>query len=461
MFPVPGLFSWFEYLHLEPKMCDVWKTSFDRGLQENSRRRTYLLPLPRESPCKFLGMPKESPQQTPPPPKVNAWEERIKKRKELQEAAKRKAEQASKQKMQPSATPVELNPTPALPSTSAKKSSPQPQTRQDPDMDQSANLASTLEDFQDPQVLEMLGVLKKFVKITKSHKRVRPLTIFSWNADSIVNKFNELENFVIEHDPDVIALQETMLRPCHSLNLPNYKTYRTDRLTHRGGGMAILIKNSIPHHILDIKTHSIENTTLNIEGDRNITISSIYRPPRSPAPTLISDLLKIFRNRPECIVVGDFNAKHGTWNHHPHPNPAGTILHKFARNCGFVISAPGEPTMISRSRNGNDSTIDLGISCGLNNIKARSVYDLSSCHNPVIFTLTPNSAYTYAHKCCTFTNWERFQDILSVTVPGNPRISDQDGIERAIENFTQLIQNSINQSSKTKFLTHQARTIPY
>ncbi|GFY48037.1 hypothetical protein TNIN_277291 [Trichonephila inaurata madagascariensis] len=121
-------------------------------------------------PANFLGCPKNPLNKPPPPPKVNAWEERIKKRKELQEAAKRKAEQASKQKMQPSATPVELNPTPVLPSTSAKKSSPQPQTRQDPDMDQSANLASTLEDFQDPQVLEMLGVLKKFVKISKSHK---------------------------------------------------------------------------------------------------------------------------------------------------------------------------------------------------------------------------------------------------------------------------------------------------
>ncbi|GFY38495.1 nucleic-acid-binding protein from transposon X-element [Trichonephila inaurata madagascariensis] len=31
------------------------------GLQENSCRRIYMLPLPRESPCEFLGMPKESP----------------------------------------------------------------------------------------------------------------------------------------------------------------------------------------------------------------------------------------------------------------------------------------------------------------------------------------------------------------------------------------------------------------
>ncbi|GFS57850.1 putative RNA-directed DNA polymerase from transposon X-element, partial [Trichonephila inaurata madagascariensis] len=166
-----------------------------------------------------------------------------------------------------------------------------------------------------------------------------------------------------------------------------------DRLTS-GGDTAILIKSSISHHILDIKTHSIENTTLNIEGVRNITISSIYRPPRLPAPTLVSDLLKIISNRPECLIVGDFNAKHITWNQHPRPNPAGTVLYNFSRSCGFVITAPGEPTMITRRRNGNDSTIDLGISCGLNNTQARSIYNLSSDHNPIVFTLTPNSAYT-------------------------------------------------------------------
>ncbi|GFU05335.1 RNA-directed DNA polymerase from mobile element jockey [Trichonephila clavipes] len=130
----------------------------------------------------------------------------------------------------------------------------------------------------------------------------------------------DLDNLFIKpaanasQDPDIIALQETRLRPCHNLNLPNYKTYRTDRLTHRGGGTAVLIKSSIPHHVLDIKTHSLENTTIAIEGERNITISSIYRPPRSPAPSLISDLLRIFRNRSECLAVGDTMRyiEHGT-----------------------------------------------------------------------------------------------------------------------------------------------------
>ncbi|GFT55651.1 probable RNA-directed DNA polymerase from transposon X-element [Trichonephila clavipes] len=251
-----------------------------------------------------------------------------------------------------------------------------------------------------------------------------------------------------------------MLRPCHSLHIPNYKTYRNDRLTHRGGGTAILIKSSIPHHVLDIATHTLENTTVNIEGERNITISSVYRPPRSPAPSLISDLLKIFRNRPECLVVGDYNAKHRTWNQYVKANAAGNTLHKFVKNCGFTITAPADPTMISNRRNSRNSTLDFGVSCGLSDTHAQSIFDLSSDHNPVIFTMTPNSSYKHAHNCCTFTNWERYQNILSVTVPGNPRINDQNGIEHAVNNLTHLIQDSINQSSKIKFLTHQPYSIP-
>ncbi|GFY18457.1 hypothetical protein TNCV_2396851 [Trichonephila clavipes] len=88
----------------------------------------------------------------------------------MQEAAKRKAEQETTQQPRPPPTPAELNPKTVLPSISANKPPQQPHTRQDPDKDQSANLASTLEDFQDPRVIEMLDVLKKFVQISKTNK---------------------------------------------------------------------------------------------------------------------------------------------------------------------------------------------------------------------------------------------------------------------------------------------------
>ncbi|GFT55658.1 putative RNA-directed DNA polymerase from transposon X-element [Trichonephila clavipes] len=166
---------------------------------------------------------------------------------------------------------------------------------------------------------------------------------------------------------------------------------------------------------------------------------------------LQSDLLRIFRNRSECLAVGDYNAIHRTWNHDDRSNPAGNALHRFARNCGFTITAPADPTWISNRRNSRDSTLDFGVSCGLSNIHAQSIFDLSSDHNPVIFSMTPNSTYKYPHNCCTFTNWEQFQNILSVTVPGNPRINNQDAIENAVKISPTLFKTQSTKAAKLNF----------
>ncbi|GFX37017.1 RNA-directed DNA polymerase from mobile element jockey [Trichonephila clavipes] len=285
-FRCQGFFHSSRFCTRNPKCVKCGKPHLTRDCKKTPEEEPTCCLCQGKHPANFLGCSKNPLTNPHHRPKVNAWDERAKKRRDMQEAAKRKAEQETAQQARPPPThAAELNPKATLPSTSTKKPTQKDYIAQDPDQDHSENLASTLEDFQDPRVIEMLDVLKKFVQISKTNK-----------THSILNKINEFEIFINSQDPDLIALQETNLRPCHSLHIPNYKTYRNDRLTHRGGVTAILIKSSIPHHVLDIATHSLENTTVNIEGERNITISSIYRPPGSPAPSLISDLLKIFRN---------------------------------------------------------------------------------------------------------------------------------------------------------------------
>ncbi|GFX71978.1 probable RNA-directed DNA polymerase from transposon X-element [Trichonephila clavipes] len=90
---------------------------------------------------------------------------------------------------------------------------------------------------------------------------------------------DELTSYIADEDPDVVALQETFLRPSDDLNLANYATHRCDRLTHRGGGTAVLVKKSIPHHSIKINTSTVESTTIVIESQpNNITICSLYNP---------------------------------------------------------------------------------------------------------------------------------------------------------------------------------------
>ncbi|GFV89555.1 hypothetical protein TNCV_5016731 [Trichonephila clavipes] len=98
----------------------------------------------------------------------------------------------------------------------------------------------------------------------------------------------------------------------------------------------------------------------------------------------------------------------------------------------FVISAPTDPTRIPHQQNHQPSVIDLGVSCGLNNIAVESRYDLSSDHNPVHFVVKFNFKTSHLLNCKTITNWKTFQDILSTTIAGNLPINNTEEIEEAI-----------------------------
>ncbi|GFY30570.1 probable RNA-directed DNA polymerase from transposon X-element [Trichonephila clavipes] len=208
---------------------------------------------------------------------------------------------------------------------------------------------------------------------------------------------DELTSYIADEDPDVVALQETFLRP------------------------TVLVKKSIPHHGIKINTSTVESTTIVIESQpNNITICSLYNPPRSAVGNLGPDLLKIFRNRPQCIIVGDFNAKHTSWSATPHNNSAGNTIVRLVRANGFLLTAPNGPTRVHTR--GRPSTIDFGITCGINNITAEVHSDLSSDHNPVHFVISINSSIPFKQNCKTLTNCQQVQAYPSLYIqyPSKP-----------------------------------------
>ncbi|GFW25859.1 probable RNA-directed DNA polymerase from transposon X-element [Trichonephila clavipes] len=351
---------------------------------------------------------------------------------------------STKPKPQPTAPqPAITRPTPKPhPEPEAAPQPSSPTTSQEP------SLTSTLKELQSPKVVKLLTTDK--------------LHIVSWNADGIQHRIQELENYINDNSPDIIALQETNLRPCIDLNIPNYSTHRNDRLTHRGGGTAILVKNSIAHHVINIYTTAVNITAIEIEGPtNNTTVCSLYRSPSSPINSFIPDLIKIFRNRAQCIVVGDYNARHSTWNPNRRGNTAGTRLFHYANTSGLVISAPTDFTRIPQQQNHQPSVIDLGVSCGINNIAVESRYDLSSDHNPVHFVVKFNFKTSHLLNCKTITNWNKFQDILSTTIAGSPPINNTEEIDEAISKLNYNIHTALNQSSKFKSMKQDFTLVPY
>ncbi|GFW65654.1 nucleic-acid-binding protein from transposon X-element [Trichonephila clavipes] len=342
---------------------------------------------------------------TPTPPKVNFWEQRAK-----------------------NATPLQQ---------------PNPSTSKKPSQATSSSAPTSVESAEDifdqlnsPAMRETFDLLEEFIII----------------ATTIPTK-----SFIADWNPDIVNLQETHLQPCHNFIFPDYNIYRTDR-TFRGGGTAIMIKRSIPHHQIFITNNNLETTAIKLirQNEQPITIVSAYRPPRKSITD--QDLHRIFRNQGYVLLAGDLNAKHVSWSPFTQQNVAGNIIRRFCDSTGYSLVAPPEPTCFHRSS--RSTTIDIAICKGMTVSDCSSIPELSSDHNPVLFEVSLDNYTSPALSTYSFPNWSKFQDILTNTLPGNPKISNPNDIENAIKNFNDCYNSALSNSSIFKCINKPILSIP-
>jgi exonuclease III len=141
------------------------------------------------------------------------------------------------------------------------------------------------------------------------------LRILHWNAQGVstLSKQVQLEQLLERKCVDICLLNETFLKDHHKMSMTNFKIYRNDR-ERFGGGVAILIRNTIEHTLLPIQdTVKIENISIQLYiQQRPVIITSAYSP--SYGNNFRNDILKLCPYNKEFLVFGDFNAKHSSWN---------------------------------------------------------------------------------------------------------------------------------------------------
>ena len=71
------------------------------------------------------------------------------------------------------------------------------------------------------------------------------INIVFWNCQGLRPKRKELQNYLLENQIDIPALNETFLEPIIEFHLPGYDIYKNDRLVGSKGGVAILVKKGI------------------------------------------------------------------------------------------------------------------------------------------------------------------------------------------------------------------------
>lgn len=213
-----------------------------------------------------------------------------------------------------------------------------------------------------------------------------------WNANgSVITHKGEIIEFLKEYNIDVFFINESWLKPSKKFQLPNYITYRDDRLTNKGGGTAILVKINIDHRLAhSFSSSNIESTAVVVNTFSGpLKLISVYVPPnRQLIPSELDSLLE--ENVP-TIIAGDMNAKHGSW-HSLQSNHKGNVLAKYASTNSIVVDAPDTPTIHHSHSNRIPDVIDIVILKETKHLHSLKVLnELTSDHDPVLLTLTGGS----------------------------------------------------------------------
>ena len=271
------------------------------------------------------------------------------------------------------------------------------------------------------------------------------LRVVTWNANGVLHKKHELADFVATHDPQILLLTETHLLPIQTFKLPNFTTYRTDRLLRRGGGTAILVKNTLLHYNIQAPTlKTLEATTIQIQiNSTHYRFASCYK---SPAETLYPpDLDALLDFGGPCIIGGDFNCKDPLWNSRV-PNVNGKILKSYAIKNNIIIHGPFQPTFFPKGV-GRPDVLDIFITKNTSfNLITYSIPELSSDHNPVMAELhrTLQVPQTRRH----IVSWKGVTNTLTNKHLCTDQILTTEDLDTAVEELTNTIQDAIGKNTR-------------
>lgn len=275
-----------------------------------------------------------------------------------------------------------------------------------------------------------------------------------WNARGVRFKKDELFQFININKIDICLLCETGLNKKYSIKHNNFYCYRYDRPQGRGGGVAILVRKNIPHHLLPLKnTKVIEHIGIKISTiNGSLNLYACYFPGGAGGDTnrkqsFISDIRMLTNPNDSFILAGDFNCRNRYWGCQTN-NSWGNILYERLKPNELEIVYPHECTHIPTDPRRRPSTLDFFLTNNPHIISSiRVINDLSSDHLPVIgiikksFHKIENKMYNYSKA-----NWSKFAKHINRNLPLSPNfteISNKSQIDEMISSLNNTIKGAI------------------
>lgn len=178
------------------------------------------------------------------------------------------------------------------------------------------------------------------------------IKLIHWNCNSIKGqKIEELKEFLMQAKPDIVSLNEIKCNKSNAnaifSDITNYNVIFKAR-SNAGGGVALLIKNSIIFDEIQIDINNdIELIGANLTINRNnskesLEIYSYYNPPN--VNLNLEALNKILKDKTNTIIMGDLNAKNTIFGSDK-TNKNGEILEDFITNSSAqILNSDFQPT---------------------------------------------------------------------------------------------------------------------
>ena len=244
--------------------------------------------------------------------------------------------------------------------------------------------------------------------------------ILQWNMRGFFSQKPYLQKSIDTLDPDIICLQETHLKAKNvpSLSKFHFPPIKRDREDRRGGGVMILIKNTINYLKIDVETELEIVTTKVFIQNKPLIICNIYLPP---------DLSNVYINDQMSKVIADFdapflitmdaNAHHPSWGSPiDNTDTRGNILYEFIEQNSLVLLNMGDPTYLTS--NGNYTHIDITI-CSP---ELASIFNWQTHHDPmnsdhfpiIISTQIENSSNFSPRWNIRKANWTKYRQQLDL-----------------------------------------------
>lgn len=273
------------------------------------------------------------------------------------------------------------------------------------------------------------------------------LKLAVWNANGLVQRKLEVQNFLIEHNIDIMLISETHFTSMSHLKIKGYTIYDTKHPSGKShGGTAILIRNRIKHYELQkYNEEHIQATSICLEEwAGQCVISAVYCPPKhSIKRHQFANYFKTLGDK--FLAGGDYNAKHIQWGSRI-TSSKGKQLWECMQDEKLDHISTGHPTYWPTERRKIPDLLDFCVTKGIARplVMAETCYDLSSDHSPVLITLnmqvlklSPPRFLTNQH-----TNWTQFKSTLTRECSLNIPLKTKDEIDSAVQSLTDVLKQA-------------------